>query len=286
MDLEVYIQLIFLCVVNILFTCAGVVLNALVIVSFLKSSLYLRKKLCNFMIMVLSCFDLLVVITTHPLLAFRLVLWLNEKHDLFSKMQIYANFSTTIFGFSFVALLVMNIERYLGAYYPFFHRTTVTKRKLLKLLAILLILPLTLILISVNDWVISFPTASIIFVIIINPPFVFINYKLFKISRKMRRDNTTSPEVSTLHVNLKNISTCLLAVACLVLLSIPGSFFFAFNFVEESTSENVMLSDFWTSTVATANSTLNCLIFFWKNKVLRREGIKVLKTLKGCLFAS
>jgi hypothetical protein len=214
------------------------------------------------------------------------VLWLNEKHDLFSKMQIYANFSTTIFGFSFVALLVMNIERYLGAYYPFFHRTTVTKRKLLKLLAILLILPLTLILISVNDWVISFPTASIIFVIIINPPFVFINYKLFKISRKMRRDNTTSPEVSTLHVNLKNISTCLLAVACLVLLSIPGSFFFAFNFVEESTSENVMLSDFWTGTVATANSTLNCLIFFWKNKVLRREGIKVLKTLKGCLFAS
>ena len=201
-------------------------------------------------------------------------------------MQIYAHFSTTTFGFSFVALLVMNIERYLGAYYPFFHRTTVTKRKLLILLAILLILPLTLILISVNDWVISFPMASIIFVIIINPPFVFINYKLFKISRKMRRYNTTSPEVSTLHVNLKNISTCLLAVACLLLLSIPGSFFIAFNFVEESTSENVMLSNFWTGTVATANSTLNCLIFFWKNKVLRREGIKVLKTLKGCLFAS
>jgi hypothetical protein len=29
---------------------------------------------------------------------------------------------------------------------------------------------------------------------------------------------------------------------------------------------------------------LNCLIFFWKNDVLRREGKKILKTLKNRLF--
>ena len=40
---------------------------------------------------------------------------------------------------------------------------------------------------------------------------------------------------------------------------------------------------YWTSTVANANSTLNCLIFFWKNDVLRKERVKVLKSLKNCL---
>ncbi len=66
MDSNVYIQTILLCVVNVIFICAGTVLNILVIVSFWKSSVYLRNKLCNFMIMVLSCFDFLVVITGHP----------------------------------------------------------------------------------------------------------------------------------------------------------------------------------------------------------------------------
>jgi hypothetical protein len=72
--------------------------------------------------------------------------------------------------------------------------------------------------ISLNDSVISLPVALAIFFAIIFPPIIFLNYKLFKISRKMRRDNTASPEESTLHVNLKKIHTCLLAVACLMLM--------------------------------------------------------------------
>ena len=281
MDLRVYIQLIFLCLVNILFICAGIVLNTLAIVSYWKSSAYLRSKLFYFMIMVLSCFDFLVVITNHPLLILLLVFWLNEKYDLFAMTQIYKQFSSLFVGFSLIALLVMGIERYLGVYYPFFHRTSVTRRRLLTLLAALCILPIITTTISVNDVVISIPVALIIFFAIVFPPFVFINYKLFKISRKIRRHNTASfPEVSNLRVNSKNISTCLLAVACLVLIYILAFFFIAFNLAEKSTSENARMSRLWSATVSAANSTLNCLIFFWKNEVLRREGIKVLKTWK------
>jgi hypothetical protein len=137
----------------------------------------------------------------------------------------------------------MNIERYLGVYYPFFHRRSVTGGRLLTLLAILCILPIIVIMISVNDLVISLPVAIVIFLAIVFPPIIFLNYKLFRISRKGRPDNTASPEVSTLHVNLKKIH-------------IQRRF----------------------------NSTLNCVIFFWKNAVLRREGIKVLKSLKNRLF--
>ena len=231
------------------------------------------------MIMVLSCFDFLVAITNHPLIIVHLVFALNEEYFL-TVTEIYRCFSSLSIGFSIVALLVMNIERYLGVYYPFFHRTSVTRRRLLTLLAVLCILPIVRTVISLNDSVISFPVVFLIFSAIIFLPIVFINYKLFKISRKRRRDNTASPEEPTSHVNLKKIHTCLLAVACLVLMYTPASVLVAIRLAEKSTSQNTSVFEFWAATVACTNSTLNCLIFFWKNDVLRIEGKKVLKTLK------
>ena len=51
-------------------------------------------------------------------------------------------------------------------------------------------------------------------------------------------------------------------------------------------SENRRLSHVWSGSVATGNSTLNCLIFFWKNDVLRKEGMKILKSVKTRLFCT
>ena len=78
MELVYFVNLIFIFVINILFFFSGICLNSLVIVSFWRSA-QLRKKLCYFTIMVLSCCDLLVVLTNHPFLAFVTILWLTEK---------------------------------------------------------------------------------------------------------------------------------------------------------------------------------------------------------------
>jgi hypothetical protein len=212
--------------------------------------------------------------------------WSTEDYDLLQKMKIYAHFATFFLGFSFLALLAMSIERYLAMYYPIFHRNSVTRRKLLTLLAVLFILHFTiLMIIYANDWVISTPVFMIVFMAIVFPPFVFINYKLYKISRNIRRIKATSPEKRTT-INLKNIHTCLLAVACLLVLSIPTTFYVAFHFAEKSMTTNVRLCYVWAASVCTMNSTCNSLIFFWKNKVLRTEGIKILKTLKDRIFRS
>ena len=289
MDLRVYIQLVLLCALNVVFTFTGIFFNVLVIVSFWRSSAYLRSKLYYFMIMVLSFFDFLLVITNHPFLVIRLVLWLKEMNDVVN-VQIYENFSRSFVGFSVMTLLVMSIERYLGAYYPFFHRTSLTRRRLLTLLAVLVPAPTILLIISANDLVISSAAVGILFFFTTVSPLVFFNYKLFIISRKARRDmarrhdNTSSPEISTLHVNLKNISTCLLSVACLLLTYFPAIFFFAFNFAEKPTSENTTMARFWISTAGNVNSTMNCLVFFWKNDVLRREGKNTFKAMKSYIL--
>ena len=172
MDSSVYIQLIFLCVVNIIFTFPGIVSNTLVIASFWKSS-QLRKKLCHFMILVLSCFDLVAVVTIYPGILLCLISWLREDYESLTKMRTYLYLASVFLGFSFLTLLVMNIERYLGTYYPIFHRTSVTRRRLLTVLAMFLIPPTTLIIISVDDLIISPSVCSIIFMVLFFPSFTF-----------------------------------------------------------------------------------------------------------------
>ena len=232
MNLNVWIQLIFLCVVNIVFTCCGIILNTLVADNFLKSSRH-RKKLCHFMIIVLPCFDFLALITTHPAFLLYLVSWWTGDYtDLLNKMGIYTHCTFIAVGFSFYSLLVMNTERYLVVYYPMFHWNSVTRRNLLTLLAILFLLHTTVVVITANDMIISQTVDFIVFMAIAFPPFMFVNYILSKNSRKLRWNNRISPEEKSKN-NWKNISTCLLVVACLVTLSIPCTLFLAFNFVRK-----------------------------------------------------
>ena len=115
------------------------IVNILVIVSIWKSS-QLRKKLCHFMIMVLSCFDLLTVVTNYLGILLFLNFWSREDYDLLLIVGKYLDLVRIFLGFSFHVLLVISIERYIGVFYPILHRTSVTRYKRLTLLAITLTL--------------------------------------------------------------------------------------------------------------------------------------------------
>ena len=281
MDSKFYAHLIFLCVLNLIFFFSGVVLNTLVIVTILKST-QLRKKLCNFMIMVLSCCDLLTVVACSSISLTLSTIKLTKNDDLYAKASQYRQLTYLPCGLSLLTLMVMCIERYPGIYHPIFHKTSVTKRRLLTLLAIFIILTSPLTIILRDDFVISREVVGVIVMVIFLPPFVFINYKLFKISRKMRRRNAPVPEYR--RISLKNVNTCLLAVACLVFLSTPNIFFVVFGIVEGSKSDNARLSATWSGITFVMNCSFNSLIFFWKNKVLRDEGIKIIKKTKDVFF--
>ena len=283
MEQSYFINLIFIFSVNILFFFSGLFLNSLVIVSFWRST-QLRKKLCYFMTMTLSCCDLLVVLTNHPLTALIAMLWLTGKLDVRqSWVDMYLEITNIFVGFSLLAVLVMNFDRYLATYYPIFHRTSVTKRKLLTLLAILIVIVLTLQVLGTNDFILPYEVAVLICLIIFFPPMIFINYKLFIIARKSRRSNGISPEMKKTF-SLKNISSCLLAVACFVVLSIPVFIFIGLRTTskKQSLMDNADIAALWAKTIASFNSTFNCLIFYWKNKILRAEGMKIIKSMKIC----
>ena len=280
MEFGYLMNLIFIVVVNVLFFFSGICLNSVVILSFWRSA-QLRKKSCYFMIMVLSCSDLLAVSTNNLLTILIAILWLTEQLDVYPTwVSMSLKLATIPGGFSILALLVMNFDRYLATYYPIFHRTSITKRKLLTLLAIPSVVEVILALMCLKDFVISFQVGLLIFFIIIFPPMLFINYKLFIIARKNRRNNGISPEMKRTF-SLKNISSCLLAVACFVVLSIPSLAYVAIRIIskDDGSLDNGHIAALWAGTIASMNCTCNCLIFYWKNKILRAEGTKVAKSL-------
>jgi hypothetical protein len=176
----------------------------------------------------------------------------------------------------------MNFDRYLATSYPFFHRTSITKRRLVTLLLILIILEVTLALISVNDFVISNEVYALIFFVIVFPPMLFINYKLFTIARKSRRNGLS---FGMKKFSLKNVSNCLLAVACFLVLSIPLFVYIGLkrNSIRKTFAlDHLNLLLLWIRTIGAMNGTFNCLIFYWRNKILRTEGMNVIKGLKLC----
>ncbi len=283
MELSYFINMIFILILNVLFFVSGTCLNSLVMLSFWRSS-QLRKKLCYFMIMVLSCCDLLAVLSTNPLTALIAMLWLTGKLDVYPSWAVIPlKLGTFSLAISLLALFVMNFDRYLATYYPIFHRTSVTKGKLLTLLAILSVLELLLKLLSVNNFVISSRTHGLIVFIIFFPSMLFINCKLFIIARKSRRNKGISPEIKTT-LSLKKISSCLLAAACLLVVSIPASVYIG---LEKNSKTRMSFDDgnfarLWSRTLMSMNCTCNCLIFYWKNKILRTEGMKLIKGMKPC----
>ena len=284
MESYYFINLIFIFAVNVFFFLSGICLNSLVILSFWRSA-QLRKKLCYFMIMVLSCCDLLRLITNSPLMAFITMLRLSGKLSVNARWVYFSLRWTGIFlDFSYFALLVMNFDRYLATSYPIFHRTSVTKGRLLTLLAILDIVGVILRVMSVNDFIISYHVHTLILCILLIPSMLFINYKLFLVVRESRKNKRMSPDMKRTF-SLKNISSCLLAVACVVMLSIPTFVYIGLRINSPETRytlDNASLARIWATTIALMNCAINCLIFYWKSKVLRTEGLKVLKSLKIC----
>ena len=263
---------------------AGIFLNSVVIISLWRSR-QLRNKLCYFMILVLSCVDLAVVTVTHPLLMTSTIYFSREEiNDIHEVTRVSVCF--VLNGFSMSALFTLNVERFLAITCPFFHQASVTKARLACFFAFLTII------IACLSPLVVFNTESVIvvniFVVVYVSLLLFLliyaNYKIFIIAKSKRADERVAPTTAARStdeskkkrtLNLKNISTCSLAVGCFFVCSCPQIGYSALRFASGAPSfdRQILLFNLWSNTFVSINSTLNCVIFFWRNSILRRAGI-------------
>ena len=284
------VNAVLLCVVNVIFTFVGIILNSVVIASLLNSQL--RRKLCYFMILILAFTDIAVVIVFHPVITVKVIFyWKTFETIVFPHIQ-------KLYASSCTALLTMSMERYFALMYPFLHEKLVTKTKL-TVVFLLLQLPFVVLLTikyKEDDSYIKL-TYVVAPVVIIFFAISFLNLKLFYIAKKMQQravvalgdvdgsenhDAGRKKAKATL-ANLKTISTCLLVVLCLFICYCP--IIIAYSLIvtgrADRNNQNTHILQCWADTFITVNSSLNCLIFFYKNNALRRHAANLLGTFFG-----
>ena len=284
-------NVVFLCIINIIFMVAGIFLNSVVIISLWRSR-QLRKQLCYFMILVLSCFDLAVVSITHPFLIASTICFrlkeINEMYELARRLICFV-----FHGLSMFALFTLNVERFLAVTCPFFHQASVTKTRLKCFLALSTIIVVCLSLLAhFNVTVVHVLIA--VFLSLFLLLFVYFNYKILIIAKSKRSServvstNATPVENNYKISNLKNISTCSLVVGCFFVCSCPQIIHSSLRLAAGMSlyDRQVWLFNIWSITLISINSTLNCVIFFWRNSILRREGMKTINAFRAHVINS
>ena len=290
METSDIVSVAFLCIINIIFMVAGIFLNSVVIISLWRSS-QLRKKLCYFMILVLSCFDLAVVTITHPLL---IASTIHLSQGEINKIREDARKSIcfVVYGSSMFALFTLNVERFLALTCPFFHQASVTKTRLLCFQAfgaVIIVVPSELVFFIISETIADICVSVIVLSLLFL--FIYLNYKIFKIAESKREEErvvaTTATSMmdenrKTRILNLKNISTCSLAVGCYFCCFFPYIIYAALRLASKRPfyDRQVLLFNLWSNTFASLNSAFNCVIFFWRNSILRREGLKIVKVFR------
>ena len=184
----------------------------------------------------------------------------------------------------------MTLERYLALVYPFFHHKFVTKSRLIVILALMQI-PIWIPYFAINKkraasyirWYYIGLHASIVFVMFILNRQIYILVEVLRQRADTPMGSLVESEpqkniAKKRKVTLGKVSTCLLAVLCSSLCYFPTLIFFGIELSEDDVPleiehEWIFL---WAPAFLAMNSTMNSLIFFHKNSVLRRRGNEVI----------
>ena len=183
----------------------------------------------------------------------------------------------------------MNLERYLAIVHPIFHRTKVTKVRLVKCLIVLWLFALALIIFlfyrpdvicKFLSLEMSLSMAALVFI------YARIYIACTRSSKNLLRKNGINPSSKNQDTfetqrrdylrNLRLVKSCFMVVVCFGICFLPGALVIS-GFQEMN--EDLHMIRRWSEILLVSNSSLNSLIFFWRNKLLRKEAQKILKQL-------
>ena len=279
------------CVVNGILAVLGTFLNTLVVCVFWKTS-SLRQNVSYFMIMVLSFIDLCTTIIVHPFYLVNSIAEVTETSKCFYKM-FYQTSMVMLSGMSYLTFFIMNIERYLAIVYPFFHHAQVTKRRCLLFSFLLWLVCIATGIAPIFNLDIQLFVTALALIVLIGTLFIYISiYTIARKQKRLHRQGTITqglvaepqgPQVAGKAVSLRNdlvlAKMYFIVVACSFLLNLPNAIVLVLYTDRVKTLDGVVQMKIWTLTLVAMNSTANCLIFFWANKLLRNEGWKICKRL-------
>ena len=129
-----YITYVVGLICNTLLIISGIILNSATILAYWKSA-QLRNKTSYFLIMLLSVLDLTVAGVGNSIFVLSLLFTLSGNPNC-TITVLHETLTLFTGAMSLATLYALNIERYLCIFHPFFHRTKITKLRLVGLAAV------------------------------------------------------------------------------------------------------------------------------------------------------
>ena len=273
-------------VVNIVLAVAGTILNSFVLIIFWKSP-KLRSKLSSFAIMLLCSIDLGVGTVVHPLFALKSITMLDSPKCLYTVAYII----TILFfsGISACTLFIINIERYFAIIHPFLHRIHFTKRRFVLTWVFFWFFDVVSIVCFVYfTFLAKILISGSLCIIVFTSLFTYVAIYVVARKKMLKRNEVHSNSDQESRRNfmaflreLKMAKTYVMVVSLCFLCYLPTVVVFGIvgNTLNrgDKTPDSVVYAHNWAITLTSMNSTLNCLIFFWGNREMRKEGSKILK---------
>ena len=260
-----------ICAVNALFSIVGTILNSLVLYIFWKSQQW-RSKMFSFVIMMLCSIDLGVVTIVQPLFISFLINEILETSKLCLILIAFVLLASLFHAMSASTLLTINMQRNLSIVRPIFHRTFATKKRFLLtslfIWFIYILSYLSRILVVNYGWI---GTAVLIFIFCCTIFYCYLS--IFLVARKRL------PRANQVNIRSdQDNSTNLVSLLC----HLPYSIVLVCCKLETvALNERTIVAIDWTFTLLFINSTFNCCVFFWTNRELRKESVKIVRKCFG-----
>ena len=253
-----------------------ILLNSVAVITIQKTP-QLKKKLCYFVIFIQSIVDLVVGCIVIPIVS---VFLLDPFIDGDVCISIFLARSTTFLftGSSMVTLSAFTLERYLRILHPNFHRTRLTKKAIVTYVigGVLILLSLLAVsIIRIKNLIkyasIGIPATFVIFV-------AFAYTRIYLVIRRITRvsDEAGKGDRRCLARETKHVLACFIVVAFFILFIIPYTLYPIFEQFGRMTSNAYR---WWSVSLLLSISSMNSVIFFWQNKVLRNAAKKVMKDM-------
>lgn len=264
-----------------------ILLNGVSAATIMKSS-QLNSKPCYFIILLQSMTDVAVGIIGIPLFITFMLSGMGKISNCFA---IIFFFKTTILlnTVSVTTLSALTLERYIAILHPYSYKTQVTKRRItLYVVSGMLMMCLVVILSFFIDKIIGRFVLAMVTLFFLFAAFAYT--RIYLVVRKLSRpknqiyDNDAGniSRLKTLLQKMKQAKSCVLVVLsyfvlCVVPVILTVPFSRTFSIFERGSFQ------IWPITCGIINSSVNSMIYFWTKTMMRKDAIRMLKSITGCL---
>ena len=245
--------------------------NALIIVAILKSR-KLWTQVSTYFIMSLSVADFLVGSLVQPTYAVILLDWSQKTCSIFQVKLFFGFFTCSI---SVMSAVLVCLDRMLQICYPFAYERYATNRRALITVGLNWICGGAIGYISVtsfpNEKVIAFGTLAWIFNAVVVG--IFSSVKIYSVGKRQIKDmSKLSSDKEKKVFKERKLAVSLILVLCVVIVCwIPFSVYHVYAVYMYQKHWRVLHTvRMWTITVGYANSSLNILIFSFRNRQIKK----------------